>query len=166
MNKEEWIKFNTTGTFEYCNHDVINFIANIIYRDESNAIYDLFTNGYCYYFAVILKTAFNRGKIVWHRNHGHIVWLDDDGTPYDAGGPFTDYNEGDLLEVDKSLYGMIVDFKHTGEKFKVMSLDFHKWIQKYNIPDITAVGIIYRIMPESRIDDNFSVEMNAYSLVI
>ena len=78
MKKEDWIKAYTTGRFENANKQVIRFIADFVYSNEqiSNGVYELFVSGYCYYFAVMLKTAFNRGDICWHRNHGHIVWRD------------------------------------------------------------------------------------------
>lgn len=101
MNKTKWIESNTNGIFKDANKDVIQFIANVLYDNtDPDKIYDFFANGNCYYFALMLKYAFNRGTICWHRNHGHIVWVDDDNIAYDIGGVFYDYNEKDLLPVE------------------------------------------------------------------
>jgi hypothetical protein len=68
---------------------VLLFIADFLYfaGKDSEAIYNQFANGYCYYFAVALKAAFNnRGEICWAAPLGHIVWRDDNGVAYDIGG--------------------------------------------------------------------------------
>ncbi len=162
MHKEQWIKNWTTGKWSDSNKDVITFIANFLYADEKNSevVYNLFANGYCYYFATMLKAAFNRGTICWHRNHSHIIWLDDDNIAYDIGGVFYDYEDGDLLPVKKSLGAMIVDFKHTGEKWSCHSKQFHDWVEHYKMTDIYAVSDIYCNMPKEEIDDRWLVETN------
>lgn len=93
--KKEWIKCYTTGRFQESNPEVINFIANILFKADcdDNSVYNLFANGYCYYFATILKEAFNRGDIYWHKGYSHIVWVDINNIPYDIGGVFADYNK-------------------------------------------------------------------------
>lgn len=160
MSKEEWIKGWTTGKFESANKQVIRFIADFLYRSED--MYDVFASGYCYYFALMLKAAFNRGEICWHRGYGHIVWVDDDNTAYDIGGVFYDYNEGDLLPVEDSLADMIVDFKHTGEEYRVPDTKFHDWITHYKMTDVYAVSDIYKNMPKQLINDNHTVYENVW----
>ena len=160
--KEEWIKAYTTGKFENCDKDVINFIANIIFKPscDRESIINLFENGYCYYFAVILKTAFNRGEICWHRNFGHIVWKDDDDTPYDINGPFYDYKEGDLLPVEK-LGGLLIDFMHNGKEYKCGSTILKDWIDSHYFKnDAEAISLIYQRIPKEELDDQISVEDN------
>lgn len=51
-----------------------------------DGIYTQFANGYCYYFAQMLQTAFHRGEICWVAPFGHIVWLDDNNVAYDISG--------------------------------------------------------------------------------
>lgn len=51
-----------------------------------DGIYTQFANGYCYYFAQMLQTAFHRGEICWAAPFGHIVWLDDNNVAYDISG--------------------------------------------------------------------------------
>ena len=66
---------------------VIEFIEQ--FKDYSEVPFSmerLFRNGYCYYFAALLKEAFNRGQICWCAPYSHIVWLDDDGIAYDIEG--------------------------------------------------------------------------------
>lgn len=78
----------------YCNYkgseDVLIFIKNFLEHGNDgkseNILKTQFNEGYCYYFAVILKVAFNRGKVCWCAPYGHICWVDDDGTPYDIYG--------------------------------------------------------------------------------
>lgn len=45
-----------------------------------------FRAGYCYYFAVMLKAAFNRGQIVWCAPYWHIAWQDENDVVYDIEG--------------------------------------------------------------------------------
>lgn len=42
--------------------------------------------GYCYYFALILKDAFNRGELCWAAPFSHIVWKDTNDIAYDIEG--------------------------------------------------------------------------------
>lgn len=162
MNKYEWIKGWTSGRYAEVNEDVITFIANFLYADKkgSETVYNLFAAGYCYYFAKILQEAFNRGEICWHRNHGHIVWRDTDGIAYDIGGVFEDYNEADLLPAEESLGDMIVDFKHTDEKFNCGDNRFHDWAEHYLMTDSYAVSDIYRNIPREKINDDLTVTEN------
>lgn len=120
--KEEWIEAWTSGKWESSNKEVITFIADILFHSpnlKSNNIYNLFACGYCYYFALILKDAFKRGNIVWHKGFGHIVWEDDDGTAYDIGGVFYDYGKGDLVPLDE-LGDSISSFTKIDKKGKVV----------------------------------------------
>lgn len=79
---------------EYCGYkgskDVLFFIKQFLAHnnsvDSETILKDQFNTGYCYYFAVILKAAFNRGEVCWCAPYGHICWVDDDGTPYDIYG--------------------------------------------------------------------------------
>ena len=49
-----------------------------------------YRNGYCYFFAVMLKHAFQRGSIEMAVTNDHIVWKDIDNTKYDIGGIYKD----------------------------------------------------------------------------
>ena len=109
----------------------------------------------------MLKTAFNRGDICWHRNRAHIVWRDDNGVAYDISGVFYDYEEGDLLSVENSLGNLLVDFKHTGEKYTTGYESFVFWCKHYKVSEVYAITNIYRQMPKEIINDELSVTENA-----
>lgn len=161
MNKKEFIE--TWMKYKCCDEEVIKFIADILYYedDKNNSIYNLFENGYCYYFAVMLKTAFNRGTVCWHRGYGHIVWVDDNDVAYDIGGVFYDYNKDDLLPVESSLGNMIVDFMHNGKEYKVAFPPFHNWAKRNNMSDLVAISSVYMSIPKQDLDDSKTVEENA-----
>lgn len=70
-------------------HDVENFINNFksTYKEE---IEDLFSNGYCYYFAKILDDRFYQGgSIMYIPIHNHFCYCIY-GTLYDIKGAITD----------------------------------------------------------------------------
>lgn len=101
--------------------DVLQFIYdfnNMQYNpsDEKKSaiiiegIYNQFANGYCYYFASMLKTAFNRGEICIAAPLGHIVWVDENNVPYDICG--CNESECDYYIPVFMLGDMIKDFKH------------------------------------------------------
>lgn len=70
--------------------DVLNFIERFRTHEKGGIADEVlatqFSCGYCYYFAVILKAAFNRGEVCWCAPYSHFCWVDDDGTPYDIYG--------------------------------------------------------------------------------
>jgi hypothetical protein len=114
MNKDDFITAWTSGRFTSTRKEVIVFIADILYHNGMNtdAIYNLFACGYCYYFAVMLKDAFKRGEVCWHKGFSHIVWLDDNNVAYDIGGVFDDYDDGDLVPASE-LGDELTSFKKT-----------------------------------------------------
>ena len=77
--------------FPKANKDVLYFIADFLYHNifdlrEVDHVLFLFRSGYCYYFAAMLKAAFDRGTICWAAPFGHIVWQDENGICYDIEG--------------------------------------------------------------------------------
>lgn len=71
--------------------EVLDFIKTFMQHSakttkEQEVLRHTFRAGYCYYFAGILKSAFERGKICWAAPYSHIVWMDDNGCPYDIEG--------------------------------------------------------------------------------
>lgn len=86
-------------------NDVIKFInefydtavRNIIdsaklSKESYDGIYEgirlLYHSGYCYHFASILKSAFNRGRLVWMAPFSHMAWEDTDTVVYDCEGKY------------------------------------------------------------------------------
>lgn len=47
-------------------------------EDDCEVLHKKFRAGYCYYFAHILKIAFDRGLVCWTAPFGHFVWVDAD----------------------------------------------------------------------------------------
>lgn len=86
------------GKTKIGNPEVLGFIERFIehagWRDMiRDYAYDtvrwLFRTGYCWHFAVMLHAAFERGKICWAAPFGHVVWVDEDGLPYDIEGLYS-----------------------------------------------------------------------------
>lgn len=132
---------------------VLSFISGMHDKatedSEEDSLYNVFENGYCYYFAQILNFAFPAlGQVVWIRNHGHIVWQSYfSGICYDVSGIYTDYEEYDLVEVGR-LGSLLVDFLHTNKEYYCWHSDFKTWCEKYNFKPLLAIAIIYKNLPE------------------
>ena len=77
----------------------------------NNVIQPLFRSGYCYYFAIMLKDAFNdEGELCLCCPYGHIVWMYK-GVPYDIEGVYN--GEADLFIPLRFLSTVdIMSFKH------------------------------------------------------
>lgn len=71
------------------NGHVLAFIRQFLLYKAESSVQEMFLNKYCYYFATILKEAFSRGAVCLAAPLTHIVWVDDDGVPYDANGVFS-----------------------------------------------------------------------------
>lgn len=110
--------------------EVLKFIDD--FKNHSNIPYEierLFRSGYCYYFAHILKDAFNRGEVCWCAPLGHIVWTDTDGVSYDIEG----INNSECLEYIPIKYmgDTINDFKRTDKSFNASKSDIIQIIKNY-----------------------------------
>jgi hypothetical protein len=120
MDKEKWVQFHLEH-FKDCREDVIRFISNIIYHttnpDCNRGVRSLFANGYCYYFAYILKDAFG-GEVCWHKGFGHIVWRDANKCCYDIDGVFDNYTEDNEIVPMYLLGESLEDFRHRGVKIR------------------------------------------------
>lgn len=81
---------------------------------DHEIIWQTFTAGYCYYFAVMLKDAFQRGRDLLCAPYGHICWVDDNGVPYDISGVCD--SECDFYIPVRYIPEGIADFKHIPHK--------------------------------------------------
>ena len=133
---------------------VLSFIGGVHDKatedSEEDSLYNVFENGYCYYFAQILNFAFpNVGHVVWVRNHGHIVWQSySTSICYDISGIYLEYTStDDLVPIDR-LGQLLKDFKHNGEKYYCCDSIFNDWCDKYHFVPIFAVTSIYKSLPE------------------
>lgn len=112
------------------NSSVIRFINqfktlfNELTIEETDTFVKVFRNGYCYYFAIMLKDAFNRGEVCMTYDCRHVIWIDDDNVAYDINGIFGWYAEtsnkdnywnGLLIPVEK-IPNYIESFKHVPDK--------------------------------------------------
>ena len=89
-------------------------------QEEIDTISAVFSRGFCYYFAIILKDAFDgRGEIYMTRDNRHIVWVLDN-VAYDINGVFQVYQKsanngnfyhGELIPITM-LPNYIKSFKH------------------------------------------------------
>lgn len=119
-NKEK-MKENIFKFHPEANKDVIDFIINFNWHSgdsimSQEMIRKHFRAGYCYYFAIILKEAFERGTVCWCAPFGHLCWVDDDGIPYDIEGVCE--SDCDYYIPVEYIKEGLVDFKHVpGKKF-------------------------------------------------
>lgn len=91
-----------------------NFSLSFGIETYDEVMYPLFTSGYCYYFANMLKSAFDVGTLCLCYPYGHIVYMKD-YVPYDITGEY----EGEeklfipIKYLDKE---DLENFKHTSDK--------------------------------------------------
>lgn len=88
-------------------------LAGGLSETEEEAIRMAFRCGYCYYFAVMLKTAFPDGEICWAAPFGHIVFVYQN-IPYDIEGVY--WGEEEEFIPICWLKDGILDFMHIPEK--------------------------------------------------
>ena len=119
---------------------VLYFIFDMMYHegeDNDEVIRHLFHNGYCYYFANMLKLAFNRGEVCWAAPFGHFVWKDDNGICYDIEG--VTISEAEYYIPVSYIEDGIKDFLHIRDVFYNASQDdISRWINNY-LKDIKEV---------------------------
>ena len=114
------------------NPQVIYFIADILYHNISGCevVRSLFHDGYCLYFAEMLKTAFNRGTVCWAAPFGHFVWKDDNDVCYDIEG--VTISEADYFIPISFLGRAIDDFRHVrGVYYNASQDDINEIIDRY-----------------------------------
>lgn len=142
VKEEDWIAFYTTDEFvmQGVREEVIKFIANVLYHqgpENTEIIRSLFRAGYCYYFAQMLKDAFDRGTVCLAYPFGHIVWEDDNGIAYDIEGVYKEYER--LIPISKMGRG-IRDFKHVeGEESGLSDTAIELWLKHFERMDSKEV---------------------------
>lgn len=113
----EWIR-DMRGTDNHS--EEVSVFCNKFIRTACNcgvewdALRNLFMAGYCYYFAMMLKAAFNRGEVYIAAPYGHVVWRDIDNRYYDIEGEYVGDAEAMIPVTDP--FCSIKDFKHLGDK--------------------------------------------------
>lgn len=118
------------------NNEVINFINGFIEKAEQLGINcdkfcQVFSSGYCLYFANMLKFAFDRGDVYILAPIGHVVWMDDDGKMYDIWGERDHGDEEALVPISDS-DSHVQDFKHINNVGPgITKEELQKLIKKY-----------------------------------
>lgn len=106
--------------------DVLAFIQGFYANGD---IRDTFMNGYCYYFAHMLKQAFNKGEVCWTVGIGHIVWVYN-GIPYDVEGVYS--GSANEFIPEEYLGEAINDFKRVPNiRFNATEEDIEAIIENY-----------------------------------
>lgn len=119
---ETWVN-SFTDKYPSSNKQVLEFIYRTTERSPE-VLSDFFSNGFCYYFAVMLKMNFG-GNIKWLKYRSHIVWQDNNGICYDVWGVFDDYDDQELLPIE--ILGNCLElFTHKGEPWTEEKLSEEK----------------------------------------
>jgi hypothetical protein len=91
---------------------ILTFISDVVFHSGEagyETIRQLFAAGYCYYFALMLESAFPGGVVCLCWPYGHVVWVKD-GLVYDVDGLSS--AEYDLLIPVSELGEALDDFRH------------------------------------------------------
>lgn len=142
MNTQEILKKKVEQYMDEClncnpkaDKRILQFIAEFrlaggLAEADEEAIRMAFRAGYCYYFAIMLKTAFPEGEICWTAPYGHIVFVYQ-SIPYDIEGLY--YGEGDEEFIPVSwLKDGILDFMHVpGMEYNMTEQEIAKIICEY-----------------------------------
>ena len=132
VTKEDWLNFYETDGNLNCPYDmkVIQFIGGIRYHldvEGVDVIDSLFSAGYCWHFAQMLKSTFNRGKVVLAHPYSHVVWVDTNNVAYDIHGVY--YEEGVTYISFEVLGDIVYDFKHIkGYSSRLSEKDYNSLI--------------------------------------
>ncbi len=105
-------------------------LAGGLSETEEEAMRMAFRAGYCYYFAVMLKTAFPEGEICWTAPFGHIVFVYQN-IPYDIEGLYYGEEDEELIPIGWLKDG-ILDFMHIpGKEYNMTDQEIAKIICEY-----------------------------------
>ena len=143
MIKKDWIK-KVKSVHPKSDEQVLHFIYDFRTMQKSEAaeeaIYTQFESGYCYYFAHMLKLAFKRGEVCWAAPYGHMVWVDDDGIPYDISGVVNN-------TTDQKIAQMVLDWHDIksemfgGDVTKLSLKEANKFVKSFTIYEEDFGGI-------------------------
>ena len=118
-NHKKWVNYGIEDSFLYLDdwieqqkESVANTdiqldpkILEFIYKTSIEPeMAEYYSNGMCYYFAMMLKEMFPHGEVCWLYKRSHIVFVDrskEYPVAYDSWGFFCDYNDKELIPFDK-----------------------------------------------------------------
>ena len=120
MTEKEWVQKCYSEEPE-ADAEVIRFIGKFIfYKGIKNRhiIQELFRNGYCLYFAHMLKEAFGRGEVLYVYDDGHFIWKDDNNVKYDVLGVNHTHK---MLIPEAQIGDGLMEYKHIPGRNPVLS---------------------------------------------
>lgn len=142
----KWEEFYTASCGDE-DIDVLNFIEN--FNQKSYSLFNVFNDDYCYYFANMLKEAFERGGVYWAPYGDNIVWVDTNDVAYDIGGVYTGLNKVFTIEY---LGRLVHNFKYTKTRYIPANDMLWNWCKENNVEPYQAVTALWQAMPEEYIE--------------
>jgi len=130
--------------------EILDFINGFVgpNAQRKKILSEVFTQGYCYYFALILKDAFGE-MIAYIQRDGlhHIVWLDTrengSGLAYDIDGVVEEY---EFLVPAIDLLSDLESFRHRGHDHDVY-FEMEKYCVDHYITSQELYEQVYKIIP-------------------
>lgn len=120
MTEKESFINDALSIFPAADKNVLTFIADFVFHSNSKSTINLFSQGYCYHFATILKSIYKKGEVCWVAPYSHLIWLYND-VPYDINGVYN--GESTKFIPIEFLGHAIEDFKHNPEIYHITSKD-------------------------------------------
>lgn len=129
---------------------VMRFIFDVwthggVGEHSSEVIRQLFHDGYCYYFALILKDAFPGGYMAWAKPYGHICYIYND-IPYDIEGVY--FGEGETVDYHE-LGDTMEGYRHRGKDDELRH-KMEEFAEEHGIDFDVLCQTIYDLVPEDR----------------
>lgn len=109
MTEKESFINDALSIFPTADKNVLTFIANFVFHSDAKSTINLFSQGYCYHFATILKSIYQKGEVCWVAPYSHLIWLYND-VPYDINGVYS--GESRTFIPEEFLGSQINDFTH------------------------------------------------------
>lgn len=123
--------------------DVLNFIEN--FNAKSVTLFNVFNDDYCYYFANMLKEAFERGGVYWSPYEDRIVWVDTNDVAYDVGGVCTGLTEVIPIEY---LGRLVHNFRYIKTRYIPANEMLWNWCKENNVEPYQAVVALWKTLPK------------------
>ena len=151
MYKDTFINIQT-AKFPNVSKDILEFIANIVSQEgfgPNAAIINLFSNGYCYYFALMLKDAFG-GELYADIDKQHILWKDTrEGNSY---GLFYDIHGAHKCKKQympiELLYDSLECYRHRGKDHELF-IEIEEYKEIHNITSGELNEKVFGIIPDN-----------------
>jgi len=157
---EKEMEENTENKLSEKQEEVLGFIHEFLYNqgeDNAETLRYQFRAGYCLHFAEMLKAIFRRGEVCWCSGLGHMVWVDDDGTPYDIEGinesecdyyiPISYISQGldDFRHIPGTWFNASEEYIQNAIKTYEMNIHYTKRVDQ----KVMTVDLIYEYMKET-----------------